>query len=79
MLKQDINTRRLDLLAASPPFVLALEQALVTVVSVEKAASLGAVAKRTRSAAHQYSIPQYPFGQIFKGHFLHSNEHLSPE
>ena len=49
LVKKDISTRRLHLLAASPPFVLALEQAMVTVLSVDQAASPEPLAKRTRS------------------------------
>lgn len=37
LLKQDITTKRLDLLAASPPFILKLEHALVTVAKVDQA------------------------------------------
>ncbi|CAM9102582.1 unnamed protein product [Scytosiphon promiscuus] len=35
-LQHNISTKRLDLLAASPPFILGLEQALVTVASVDQ-------------------------------------------
>ena len=59
LLKQDISTKRLELLAASPPFVLALEQALVTVVSVEQATSPGSTTNRTRSAPQQASRRPY--------------------
>ncbi|CAM9763398.1 unnamed protein product, partial [Pylaiella littoralis] len=45
VLEQDVSAKRLDLLAASPPFILALEQALVTVASVDQAASSGPHAK----------------------------------
>lgn len=48
LMKKNVSTRGLHLLAASPPFILALEQALVTVVSVDQAASPGPLAKRTR-------------------------------
>ncbi|CAM9428843.1 unnamed protein product [Ectocarpus sp. 4 AP-2014] len=37
LLKQDISTKRLDLLAASPPFILKLEHALITVAKVDQA------------------------------------------
>ncbi|CAM9238107.1 unnamed protein product [Ectocarpus sp. 12 AP-2014] len=37
LLKQDISTKRLNLLAASPPFILKLEHALVTVANVDQA------------------------------------------
>ncbi|CAM9329949.1 unnamed protein product, partial [Ectocarpus fasciculatus] len=37
LLKQDISTKRLGLLAASPPFILKLEHALVTVAKVDQA------------------------------------------
>lgn len=40
-MKKNISAQRLHLLAASPPFILALEQALVTVVSVDQATGRG--------------------------------------
>eukprot|EP00903_Cladosiphon_okamuranus_P006544 g6393.t1 len=46
-LKKNISTNRLHLLAASPPFILALEQALVIVAGVDQAASPGPLQERT--------------------------------
>ena len=48
LLEQTSNARRIDLLAASPPFIVKLEQALATVTTVDRAAVAASPGAPTR-------------------------------